>query len=229
MATIKSTKDIALRCINVLLYGSSGAGKTWQIRTLDKPFVIAAEKGLLTLSGTDVDYVEVSNYADLVEVMNSLQSIGQEGGYKTIVLDSVSELCELTLAEEKTKSRNQLQAYGQLNDLVMSMIRGFINIPLDVVFIAKQDKFTNPETGEQKYCAEAPGSKVPLHLPYFFDEVFALRTRVVKDENGASRVERAIQTADDGVYNCKDRSGKLDVMERADLGAIFRKMRGVTA
>lgn len=227
MPSIKSTKSIALNNgVKVLVYGASGAGKTTLAGTVEKPLVLATEKGLLTLQSKDIDFIEINNFQELKETVQMLPQVIQENGYKTLILDSASELCDLILVEEKSKNTNQLKAYGQMNDLMTQVIRTFVNMPIDVVFIAKIEKVTNAETGEQKFCAAAPGSKISSYLPYFFDEVFALRTQGTKDEKGNIVIQRGLQTADDGIYNCKDRSARLAFMERADLGAIFKKIKG---
>jgi hypothetical protein len=59
-------------------------------------------------------------------------------------------------------------------------------------------------------------------LPYFFDEVLALR--VERDADG--NAQRAIMCDSDGLWLAKDRSGKLDAWESPDLGEIIRKIGG---
>ena len=57
-------------------------------------------------------------------------------------------------------------------------------------------------------------------LPFFFDEVFALRAE--KDPEGL--VSRALMCDGDGLWLAKDRSGKLDTWEEPNLGKIIKKM-----
>jgi hypothetical protein len=67
-----------------------------------------------------------------------------------------------------------------------------------------------------------PGAKLGQQLPYFFDEVFALR--VEKGEDGAN--VRALQCDTDGLWMAKDRSGKLEPWELPNLGEIIQKIGG---
>jgi hypothetical protein len=67
-----------------------------------------------------------------------------------------------------------------------------------------------------------PGAKLGQQLPYFFDEVLALR--VEKDAEG--NPQRALMCESDGLWQAKDRSGKLAAWEAPDLGAIIKKMGG---
>jgi hypothetical protein len=76
------------------------------------------------------------------------------------------------------------------------------------------------ESGRILYSPSMPGNKVGQSLPYFFDEVLALR--VEKDADG--KAQRALMCDSDGIWLAKDRSGKLDAWEAPDMGAIIEKM-----
>jgi hypothetical protein len=76
--------------------------------------------------------------------------------------------------------------------------------------------------GRVLYFPSLPGNKTAQKLPYFFDEVLALR--VEKDEDGVT--QRALLTDGDGLWLAKDRSGKLDQWESCDLGEIISKIGG---
>jgi len=67
-----------------------------------------------------------------------------------------------------------------------------------------------------------PGARLANELPYLFDECFALR--VEKDNEGG--IQRWLQTQRDVQYEAKDRSGKLDVFEPANLGSVITKILG---
>ena len=67
-----------------------------------------------------------------------------------------------------------------------------------------------------------PGNKTGQMLPYFFDEVLALR--VEKDADG--NPVRVLQCQPDGAWLAKDRSGALDMWEEPHLGALIKKIGG---
>lgn len=67
-----------------------------------------------------------------------------------------------------------------------------------------------------------PGNKTGQSLPYFFDEVLALR--VEKDADG--NAQRALMCDSDGLWAAKDRSGKLSNWEAPDLASIINKIGG---
>ena len=78
------------------------------------------------------------------------------------------------------------------------------------------------DTGSLLYAPSMPGQRLAQSLPYFFDEVLALR--LVQDEEGNTR--RALQCQGDMSWQAKDRSGRLSVWEPADLGGIITKIAG---
>ena len=102
------------------------------------------------------------------------------------------------------------------------VVRLFRDIPdKHVVFTAKMEKSTD-EMGRMLYSPSMPGNKTAQALPYFFDEVLALR--VEKDADG--QPQRGIMAQPDGLWTAKDRSGKLDAWEPAHLGDIIKKIGG---
>lgn len=216
---LKTTKDLHLAKVSVLVYGQSGAGKTSLIKTLEKPLVLSAEGGLLCLAGTDIPYLEIKSIEDLRAAYNWLTE--EKRDFKTICLDSISEIAEVVLISEKKATKDGRAAYGNLADIMTGLIRAFRDLPgYDVYFSAKQEK-SQDEDGKVFYGPSMPGKTLTQGIEYFFDEVFALRIK--KDEEG--NVLRALMTSSNGLWSAKDRSGKLEDIEPADLGSIIRKIR----
>jgi hypothetical protein len=110
-----------------------------------------------------------------------------------------------------------------MQESLATIIRAFRDLPgKHVYFSAKLEKATD-EMGRILYSPGMPGAKTGQSLPYFFDEVLALRVEVDADGNK----HRALLTDSDGLWLAKDRSGKLDAWEAPDLGAIIKKIGGV--
>ena len=134
-------------------------------------------------------------------------------------LDSVSEIAEILLASEKLKNKDPRKAYGEMQEQMMGNMRGFRDLPKNIYFSAKQDKVKDEITGGLIFGPSAPGTKIGPAMPYLFDLVFALH--MWKDQEG---VTHGLQTQRDAQYEAKDRSGKLEVMEAANLGHIYNKI-----
>ena len=218
---LRTTKTISLEGITILVHAQSGAGKTKLIETLPTPIILSAEAGLLSLAGTDLPYIEVQSLADLDEAYKWITESSEAKHFESVALDSISEIAEVVLAAEKRKTKDGRTAYGALGDIMGDQVRKFRDLPgKHVYFSAKQERFAD-ETGKLLYAPSMPGNKTAQGLPYFFDEVLALR--VEKDSEG--KTYRALQCQPDGVYQAKDRSDKLDFWMQPDLGEVIRTIK----
>ena len=221
---LQRTKGFGQSGVKLLVYGQAGAGKTTLIKTLPDPVIISAESGLLSLSGVDIPYITVTSLADLRDVMTWITQSEEAKRFKSIALDSISEIAEVVLTEEKAtkEGRDGRAAYGNMGDKMRKIIRAFRDLPdRNVYFSAKMDK-TQDDQGLIMYSPAMPGKTLTQDMPFFFDEVLALRIAKDKDENS----RRALMCQSDGMWTAKDRSGKLSAWEEADLGAIISKING---
>lgn len=219
---LKSTRDVSYSGVKILVHGISGAGKTSLIKTLPRPLVLSAEAGLLSLRGADIPYIEIHSLAELGEAYEYLFTEDARKQFESVALDSISEIAEVVLSYEKKVAKDPRQAYGATQDQMADLIRSFRDLEgYNVYFSAKTEK-DKDETGRMLWAPMMPGNKMGQALPYFFDEVFALR--VEKAEDG--KTYRMIQTDTDGEWSAKDRSGNLEMWEEPDLGAIIEKIKG---
>ena len=135
-------------------------------------------------------------------------------------LEGAGEIGELVLNFEKKKNKDPRAAYGAMMEQMADLVRSFRDLPgRNVYFSAKMDK-TPDEMGKVLYSASMPGKSTARDLPYFFDEVFALRT--FTDDEG--KKSGALFTSGDDSWSAKDRSGKLEQWEAPDLGAVIGKI-----
>lgn len=220
---LRSTSTVAADGLKVLVYAASGAGKTTLIGSLPSPIIISAEAGLLSLADFDIPFIEVTNMDSLKEAYSFVSS--KEGdAFKSIAIDSISEIAEVVLSAEKKIAKDIRQAYGQLQEQVTDLIRAFRDLSGKNVYMSAKMEKAQDEHGRMLYGPAMPGTKLGQQLPFYFDEVFALR--VEKDEQG--NTIRMLQTEADPSYVAKDRSGKLDAWETADLSFIINKIAGNT-
>lgn len=221
---LKSTRSIAADGVKLLVYGQAGAGKTSLIPTLPAPIVLSAEGGLLSIQQADLPYVEITDMASLREVYAWLVGAKEAGQYQSVALDSISEIAEVVLNTEKKTAKDPRQAYGAMQEQMADIIRAFRDLPGRHVYMSAKLEKTQDEMGRVLYAPSMPGNKTGQALPYFFDEVLALR--VEKDAEGVT--QRALMCDSDGLWLAKDRSGKLAAWEAADLGEIIRKIGGAS-
>jgi hypothetical protein len=217
---LKRTKEATAQAVKLLVYGQAGAGKTSLIPTLPTPVILSAEGGLLSIADTNLPFIEITSMDDLREAYKWLTSSTEAAEFESVALDSISEIAEVVLNAEKKINKDPRAAYGAMQEQMADIIRGFRDLPGKHVYMSAKLEKTQDEMGRVLYAPSMPGNKTGQSLPYFFDEVLALR--VEKDVEGNTR--RALMTDGDGLWLAKDRSGKLDVWEDADLGDIIRKI-----
>lgn len=220
---IKNTRDVGTDGVKALVYGKAGIGKTTLMSTAENPIILSCESGLLALADIDVPYIEIETINDAYEAYEYLTEDPQGMKFKTIALDSISEIAEVMLTKLKKESKDARQAYGELADEMASFIRAFRDLKgRNVIFSAKQVRITDDDTGITSYFAAMPGKNLLNSLPFFFDEVFYMT--LANDADGEP--QRVIKTSSEFGHDAKDRSGKLNAIERPDLGYIFSKIRG---
>lgn len=217
---ITNTSEIENMHVKLLVHAPAGSGKTRLCTTTGgKPLIVSAEGGLLSLRGENLDVFEVKSMQDLTEVYVFLSEGNHD--YDWVCIDSLSEIAEVCLSEEKANTKDGRKAYGEMQERMMKLMRLFRDLPMNVYFSAKQQKVKDEVSGMMLYGPSAPGQNISQAIPYLFDEVFAMQ--VWKDEQG--QTNRALQTQRCEQYEAKDRSGALDMLEPPHLGNIVKKIK----
>ena len=219
---VKTTGSLTANGVKVLVYGQAGAGKTSLVKTLPNPIVLSAEGGLLSIRDADLPYIDISDMDTLKEAYTWLAESDEAKQYQSVALDSISEIAEVVLNAEKKATKDPRQAYGAMQEQMADIIRAFRDLPGRHVYMSAKLEKTQDEIGRVLYAPSMPGNKTGQALPYFFDEVLALR--VEKDGEGVT--QRALMCDSDGLWLAKDRSGKLEAWEATDLGGIITKILG---
>lgn len=220
---LKTTRGLHASGVKLLVYGQAGAGKTTLIQTLPNPVILSAEAGLLSIASADIPYVEIDSMATLMDAYRWLTESTEGKAFSSVALDSISEIAEVCLSAEKLKAKDPRQAYGEMQDQMGGVIRAFRDLPGRHVYMTAKLEKSQDEMGRLLYSPSMPGNKTGQALPYFFDEVLALRCE--KDAEG--KPHRGLLCQSDGLWQAKDRSGRLEAWELADLGEIIKKIEGV--
>lgn len=219
---IKNTAEVTVNGIKVVVYGPAGSGKTTLCGTAPNPIILSAESGLLSLRRQVLPYIEIDSYSALEEAYSWVMGSKEADQFETICLDSLSEIGEVVLADLKKRHKDPRQAYGEVQDQMLDLIRNFRDMPgKNVCFACKEEDNKDGQTGLISFRPMMPGTKLPNQVPYFFDEVFQM---FVYTDPQTKEETRALRTRGDNKYVAKDRSGSLDLWEPPDLTHIINKI-----
>lgn len=224
-ATWTTTQQAGLQNgVKILGYGDSGVGKTLLCATAPRPMIVSAENRLLTLRHTTIPVAIVRSVADAREILRWLYTSAEAAQFDTVCLDSATEIAEVLLQSLKASTKDGRRAYGEVQDIVLDLLRAFRDLPRKHVYvIAKQIYEKDEATGAFVYKPLFTGNKLGPQVPYLFDEVFAFR---VGKDPGTQQLYRYLQTQADMQYVAKDSSGALQPMEAPDLSQVIGKILG---
>jgi len=221
MAIKLTTTGQSATHVKALCYGDAGAGKTVLAATAPNPIIISAESGLLSLSHLNIPVIEVNTLEDVTEAYQFITESEDAKQFETVCLDSITEIAEVMLSQYKKDDKDPRKSYGALADHMSQLVRSFRDLEgRHVYFSAKMVRIEDEYTGISTFRPMMPGKTLVNGLPFFFDEVMALR--IGEEEDGAKY--RYLQTEPDAQYTAKDRSGMLDLIERPDLTHMFDKV-----
>lgn len=210
--------------IKLLLYGRPGVGKTYlAAEANDHPALAPAlflnfEGGLMSVVGRgDIDAVDISSISDLEQVYLTIRD-GKNGTdrYKTIVIDSASELYNKSLEEAiqgRTRNRSvdkiEIGDYGKASYQVHRLFRAFRDLDRNII-ATSHAKFTygqNADARTDQPIDVAPSfpEKLSQQLMGIFDWAWYQYTYDQKNDDGVNEVRRAILTRDMGAYKAKTR------------------------
>ena len=217
-----TSAESAKQGIKILCYSPAGIGKTVLCSTAPNPFILSAERGLLSIRGHNIPGAQIESLADLEEAYEWVKD--QE--FETICLDSISELAEVILTHEKDKSKDVRKAYGATSDAILAIFRKFRDLEGKHVYFTAKEAATIMNQGQDsewtKFGPMLPGNKLQENVPHLFDLVF--RLELLPDGKGGEY--RAIRTAPTSTIQAKDRSGNLETHEEPHLEKLFNKIKG---
>src|SRR5215831_19271136 len=208
----------AIDYINLLVYGNSGVGKTllcgsaWDVPEMRPVLVLDVEGGTLTLREKypSVDVVRVDSWSDMQKVYDALYN-GAE--YRTVILDSLSEIQKFSMStimrdvKRSDPGRDEevpgIREWGKNLWQVRAVVRGFRDLPMNVLFTAHADHERDTRTGLDKSNISIQG-RSRIEVPGFVDFVCYMYMKMRDEEN-----RRYLLTQQTEKEIAKDRSNKL--------------------
>lgn len=148
--------------VNIMVYGSSGIGKTVFAGSDDDVLFVAPEDGG-TLSakrfGSTAQKWPVNNFADVIEAYDYLWDLSDSARkplpYKWIAIDSATEMQEMTMryildeARKENPARDpdipQIADWQRYYEMYKRLVKGFNALPVNVLWTALEQDATDEE------------------------------------------------------------------------------------
>jgi len=169
-------------------------------------------------------------YPDLVQMI---------AGKKIIFVDSITDLTRQAMAwartrpeafSEKNGKPDPRGAYGLLAREVIGLMKHLQHAPgKTVIFVGILEKITD-EFNRTTWQPQMEGGKAGRELPGIVDQVISMSLFAAEDDNWRHDPERAdirrlvCRAGNPFGLPAKDRSGRLDITEAPDLGALLAKI-----
>lgn len=210
--------------VKAIIYGPAGSGKTPIINTAPRPVLLACEPGLLSMRGSKVPTFIGATAKAIDEFFDWLFSSADVKNFDTVAIDSISQLCEIYL-EEALSGRSKggskvhgLAAYGAMaTDVLKHIDRLYLMQYKHAYLIAKLDSVQGAINNYVR--PYYPGRQLPVMMPHKYDQILHLDIHNVP---GVGQV-RSFQCQSTIDVMARDRTGRLDMFEQPDFGALVRK------
>ena len=226
---------------NAIIYGGSGTGKTYSIRTMRAPILVHSFDPGGTHSVRDLvegGTILIDNQFEVEDPKNpsafrkwdtEYHKLKREGFFNslgTYVIDSLTTWASCALGEVMRRDK-RAGGTPQQNDWLPQMqilenaMRDFLSLPCDVVLIGHDDVMQDAISGKMFSSLMITG-KLKKRIPLLFDEVYYSTTKV--DSKGTHYY---FQTQADSRIQARSRlanKGQLETLEPPDFKAILKKV-----
>lgn len=230
--------------LSVILYGQPGVGKTVlagsaaEVEGMSPVLILDAEQGTMSLTGLHtVDTIRITSYQDYQTVHNAIAK--KEVDYKTLVIDSITEMSMMGLEEIVARSvaagpsktgvihdpEQPDQGDWYRNNLrVHRIIRFFKKLKCHVIFTALERLDTDktipqlgPALNNRRLSAELPGA---------VDEIWYMYKKERRIGKEITH-ERFLLTDGTSIAMAKDRSRRLPkVIAEPTMQEIYNYYKG---
>lgn len=224
--------------INLLVYGDPGVGKTvlagsaCAVEAMSPVVFIDIEGGTFSLRSLfpQADVLRVPSWKGMQSVYNELYDM--KHGYKTVVLDSLSEIQKFSMynimtdVTKKDSDRDPdvpgMREWGKNTEQIRKMVRGFRDLPLNTFFtaLARYDK--DEKSGLIK-ASPALSGKLANEVGGYVDILLYMYRKVI-----GSTIQRLVLTSGTGKEIAKDRSDKLPtIMQNPTMQEMYDYIFGI--
>jgi len=232
---IWTPEDAKSTGVTILIYGTSGSGKTWLASTFPDPLFVDLEGGMRSVAHRkplrlpkDPKLV-IETVDDLRKAGAAIARMLRKGNapFKTVVIDSLSEMQEIVMADVLLQyNANRLYGdqptqadYGKANRDFIKLFLAFLRLPCNVVFT----NVVAPKAYEEDQSAPTFVGKVIG--PYVSRRVDAIgyTYTVVPSKDKEDELRYLVSFANTPAHVGKDRLGIGNKPRPNNFNAVFRQ------
>jgi len=226
---VKRTDQVGDKKLNILLWGKPGSGKTRFMGTAPKPFIIAAEDGVLTLANKEIPYYLLQDdeavFDTVMQIVNDARKkVNGFEDIETICIDSVWKLNKMLLDEimdDAGKDKPEFDHWGTLKTRISKIVEAFLKMDYHLICSvgekAKEDKLTEVLTPSFNFAGSYADQ-----IAYEFD----FNLYMVKKARG-QRIEFMTYALDENKRTAKSRVELPREMKDVDFTFIYEKVQSV--
>lgn len=219
LKNLEITSPDKIEYLNMLVYGEFGVGKTYLCGTAqDHPktgpiLLLDVEGGTVTLRHRpDIEVVQPRTLEDIAKIHEQLR-INNDGHYKTVIIDSLTELADLDMREVMRKMHQarpdrdpdvaDKREWGIVRTHMRKIVRAFKDLPMNTIVTALLLQDKDDITGKTTFYPSLSG-KMRTEIPGFFDVVGYMSSSVNGEET-----TRRIQFLKTDKVTAKDRTSSF--------------------
>lgn len=210
----------------VCLYGPGKSGKTIAAASAPNPYFFSADRnGLVSIRSINLPYLDINSppqgmgaFTYFENQMYEFEKVMLQFG--TLIIDDLTELCDLFLVENKEKIKDGRQRYGEMQDKILFWIRRWKTYKIKMIVIAKQERIQDGGTGGLIYAPMIPGKSLSPLLPHLADEIYHMEQTTDPQTKQMSYVMRTRRDPMNQ-YDAGSRYGKLPDLIYGDFKYVF--------
>jgi hypothetical protein len=239
IAGLRIVKPEDYAWIKMLVYGEPGVGKTRlagsavQVPEMQPVLLMDFEGGTLSLADMpDINIVRLTSWTAVDRLYGSLYD---KNPYKTIIVDSLSELQKFSMSEimravvTKDSDRDpdiaSLREWGKNSEQVRRFVRAFRDLQCNVIFTALVSEDRDEHSGVVKTRPSLPG-KLKGEVSGYVDIVLYMYKKEVRVD-GSREIKVLVLTNGTERQQAKDRSGRLpELLEAPTMQTVYENIKG---
>jgi hypothetical protein len=215
------TKSATGEPVVVCTYGPSGIGKTTDMGySFPRALFLAAPGALNSIQSVCGYSPQRAFVATIQQATEVIEQVGQEGKFRTVVIDDFSFMAEQTFSElESSKKYTGFKLWGKMRDIALAFRDKSRYSGVNVILNCWEQPPKTRENGQKMRGGPQLSGKLPEQIPALCDVV--LRATIEKRRKPWPATYRC---APDPTYVMKDRFNVATLCDPApmNLGEILR-------